>query len=189
MADIILSLFEQHQQLAFFLSIVINILISTLAVVPSVFLTAANILFFGFWEGTLISFVGESFGAMFSFWLYRISGRALVNRKLNNYPRVQNVLFVEGKEAFLLILSLRLLPFIPSGLITLTAALGKVSFFIFFLSTVIGKIPALLIEAYSVYEVTRWTNEGKIILFLAGSFTLLSSILKIRQSRSAKKEQ
>ncbi|MET3695733.1 uncharacterized membrane protein YdjX (TVP38/TMEM64 family) [Bacillus oleivorans] len=187
MADLIQSLFDQNPDLAFFLSVGINIIISSLAVIPSVFLTAANIIFFGFWEGTLISLIGELFGALFSFWLYRKSGRNLANRKLKNYPRVQNVLYVEGKEAFYLILSLRLLPFFPSGLITLTAALGKVSFLVFFLATAIGKIPALLIEAYSAYEVTRWTVQGKVILFIAGVFLLLATFYKMKKSRSAEK--
>ncbi|MDQ7864665.1 hypothetical protein RCO48_36900 [Peribacillus frigoritolerans] len=41
-----------------------------------------------------------------------------------------------------MILMLRLLPFIPSGAINLTAALSRTGMMIFFLATSIGKLPA-----------------------------------------------
>ena len=40
-------------------------------VIPSVFLTGANLIVSGFWPGTFISFVGEVLGAIVSFLLYR----------------------------------------------------------------------------------------------------------------------
>ena len=53
------------------LSIILNIAISVLGLVPSFLLTAANIHFFGFGYGLLLSIVGEAFGAIVSFYLYR----------------------------------------------------------------------------------------------------------------------
>lgn len=67
----VLELFNNYPQYAFLLSISINVLIAVLGVVPSVFLTAANVLFFGFWQGTIISFAGEAIGAFIAFTLYR----------------------------------------------------------------------------------------------------------------------
>jgi uncharacterized membrane protein YdjX (TVP38/TMEM64 family) len=57
--------------LAIFVSIIINIIISILGVVSSFFITAANIGFFGFGNGLLISITGEAIGAIISFYLYR----------------------------------------------------------------------------------------------------------------------
>lgn len=69
--DLIIDLFTAYENIAFLLSIGINIIISLLGVVPSVFLTAANLTVFGFGEGMAVSFIGEAFGAVISFILYR----------------------------------------------------------------------------------------------------------------------
>jgi uncharacterized membrane protein YdjX (TVP38/TMEM64 family) len=59
------------------------------------------------------------------------------------------LLEAKGLEAFFLVLSLRLLPFVPSGVVTFVATIGKTPLLIFIIASSIGKIPALLLEAYS----------------------------------------
>ena len=160
----LLQLFKEYPQLAIIISIFISILIAVIGVVPSVFITAANILFFGFWNGTFISFLGEAIGAGIAFLLYRTGFKKRVEHSLIKYPKVKRLMDANGKEAFYLIFSLRLIPFVPSGLITFAAAVGKVSFTIFLVASSLGKLPALLMEAWSVYEVTRFGWQGKLIL-------------------------
>jgi uncharacterized membrane protein YdjX (TVP38/TMEM64 family) len=162
--DSLLQLFKEYPQLAILISICISILIAIVGVVPSVFITAANILFFGFWYGTLISFLGEASGAGIAFVLYRMGFKKMASNALQKYPRLEKLIDANNREASYLIFSLRLIPFVPSGLITFAAAIGKVSFIIFLLSSSLGKIPALLMEAYSVYEVTQFGWQGKLIL-------------------------
>ncbi|WP_425262708.1 hypothetical protein [Paenibacillus thermotolerans] len=65
---------------------------------------------------------------------------------------------------------MRLLPFIPSGFVTFASSIGKVSSGVFLLASTIGKAPALLMEAYSVYQVTKFGWQGKLILLLAASY-------------------
>jgi len=162
----LLQLFKEYPDLAILISICTSILIALLGVIPSVFVTAANILFFGFWNGTLISFLGEAIGAGIAFVLYRQGFKKPVEKGLDKYPRVKKIINAENQEAFYLIFSLRLIPFVPSGLITFAAAVGRVSFITFLISSSLGKLPALLIEAYSVYEVTRFGWQGKLILLI-----------------------
>jgi uncharacterized membrane protein YdjX (TVP38/TMEM64 family) len=45
------------------------------------------------------------------------------------------------------------MPFIPSGVVTLTAAWSKIKLIPFTVASTIGKIPSLLIEAYSINKV------------------------------------
>jgi uncharacterized membrane protein YdjX (TVP38/TMEM64 family) len=161
--ETVLHFFYEYPHLALFISLFLSIVVAVLAVVPSFFITAANILFFGFWPGTLISFLGEALGAVLSFLLYRNGFKEKVSGRLYRFPRIQKLVEQEGKQAFLMIFSLRLLPFVPSGLVTFAAAIGKVSTLIFLVASSLGKIPALLIEAYSVYQVTRFGWQGKII--------------------------
>lgn len=182
MVDSLLQLFKQQHDLAFVISICASIIVAVLGIVPSVFITAANILFFGFWNGTLISFLGEAAGAGIAFLLYRAGFKKKVEKGLDRYPRLKRLLQAQNKEAFYLVFSLRLMPFVPSGLITFTAAVGKVSFVIFILASSLGKIPALLIEAYSVYEVTRFGWQGKLILTLAAVVLLYWVISKTNRT-------
>jgi uncharacterized membrane protein YdjX (TVP38/TMEM64 family) len=64
------------------------------------------------------------------------------------------LLEAKGLEAFFLVLSLRLLPFVPSGVVTFVATIGKTPLLIFIIASSIGKIPALLLEAYSHLQVS-----------------------------------
>ncbi|MBB5355275.1 putative membrane protein YdjX (TVP38/TMEM64 family) [Anoxybacillus mongoliensis] len=163
MEEKLITLFHTYESVAYLISIAINIVISILGVVPSVFLTVANLAVFGFWKGTFVSFVGEAVGAIVSFLLYRKGFRQLSETKCFSYPKVKRLLAAEGIEAFSLVLSLRLLPFVPSGIVTFVAAIGRMSLLLFTAASSLGKLPALLLEAYSVYQVMNWTWQGKVI--------------------------
>ena len=172
MKDSVLQLFEQYPQLAVVISLLLSVIVAVLGLVPSVFITAANILFFGFWQGTLISFLGEALGAAIAFILYRKGFRKTTQNQLERFPKLGRLINAQGKQAFLMIISFRLIPFIPSGLVTFAAAVGKVSITHFIVASSLGKIPALLLEAWSVYQVTRFGWQGKLILAAIAVFIL-----------------
>lgn len=161
-----------YDDFAIVLSILINICISIFGFIPSVFLTVINLKFFGLAGGFSISLIGEVLGALVAFWLYRLGFRKIVEKKVP-HPKIQKLLHVKGKDAFLLIFSLRLIPFIPSSLVTLYSALGKVSWGWFAFASTMGKVPALFIEVYSVKEVVNGTLLGKVIFGLMGLSTLI----------------
>mgnify|MGYP000852544361 FL=1 len=178
MVDNLLQLFKEYQNFALVISILLSIIIAVLGVVPSVFITAANILFFGFWQGMFISFLGEALGAGISFLLYRKGFKKAVEVKLDKYQKVKRLLNAENKEAFYLVVGLRLIPFVPSGLITFAAALGRVSFAVFLIASTLGKIPALFLEAYAVNAVSDFVWQGKLILFASAVVLLYWVISK-----------
>ncbi|RBW70174.1 TVP38/TMEM64 family protein [Bacillus taeanensis] len=178
----ITELLSSYKEAAIFISICINILIAILGVVPTVFITSANIAVFGFWEGALLSFIGESIGAAAAFWLYRKGFKKISQKELSRFKKGRELMEVRGRNAFYLILAFRLLPFIPSGVVTFFAAIGSVSISIFVLASSLGKVPAMFIEAYSVYQVTNLTWQGKVILFLAAIYILM---LVFRKRKSA----
>ncbi|WP_347321175.1 VTT domain-containing protein [Rossellomorea sp. RS05] len=135
-----IDLFIAYESIAVVISIALNIVISVLGVVPSVFLTAANLAVFGLWGGIGVSFIGEVFGAIIAFFLYRKGFRQLKDWKGFTHPKVQKLLGASGKESFILILSLRIMPFIPSGLVTFIAAIGKTPWTVFVAASSLGKI-------------------------------------------------
>ncbi|EMA6343864.1 TVP38/TMEM64 family protein [Bacillus cytotoxicus] len=173
MDELIYNALKEHSAIAIPLSILFNIVISLLGVIPSIFLTAINVQLFGVLDGTMISITGEALGAIVSFYLYRLGLQKFTRDKINDYPKIQRLLYVKGKEAFLLVLSFRLVPFIPSSIITLFAALGKISLLSFSIASTIGKIPALLIEVYSAYHVINGTNEAKWMITIASCIGII----------------
>lgn len=164
MKEDLLQLFTAHPQAALAISLLLNVIIAVLGVVPSVFITAANVLFFGFWPGTAVSFLGEALGAAVSFLLYRKGFKTSAAHLFARYPKAQTLVAARGKKAFLLIVSLRLLPFVPSGLVTFAAAIGTMGFWHFLLASSLGKIPAIVLEAAAVYGAVAFTWPGRLLL-------------------------
>ncbi|MBE4909737.1 TVP38/TMEM64 family protein [Bacillus luteolus] len=176
MEERLLDLFFQYREMAILISLLASVLVAVLGIVPSVFVTAANILFFGFVQGTLISFAGEAIGALVAFLLYRKGFKNISKKHLEKYPKLGKLIQSEGKDAFLLILSLRLLPFVPSGLVTFAGAIGKVSIGLFTVASTVGKVPALLIEAYSVNFVFQMEWQQKLVFSII-SLGILAFVL------------
>lgn len=160
----LLDFFQQHPQWAIIISLGISVVVAIVGILPSVFVTAANILFFGFWEGVLLSFLGEALGAAVAFVLYRKGFRKGAGKKLHQFPKAATLVEAQGAQAFGLILSLRLLPFVPSGLVTLAAAIGKISVLLFVTASSLGKIPALLLEGWAVYGASKLSPVYQIAL-------------------------
>lgn len=147
-------------------SIILNSIIAIAGVLPSAFLTALNVQLLGFGPGVTVSIIGEAVGAVLSFILYR---KALYRYTSPEGKRLRRLREAEGVEAWFLVLGLRLLPFVPSGLVTLSAAFSRMSLPSFVAASTIGKVPALVIEALAVTAVlnvaTGW-QIGLIALLL-----------------------
>ncbi|WP_042350774.1 TVP38/TMEM64 family protein [Bacillus massiliigorillae] len=153
MEQFVLDLFANYKDFALCISIFISVIVSIAGVLPSVFVTAANITFFGFAEGIFVSLVGEALGAIISFFIYR-KGIHKVNIHSTNKAIIR-LKSAKGFEGFMLILALRLFPFVPSGLVTLAGAGSKISLLNYSIASTLGKVPALFIEAYAVMHVLK----------------------------------
>lgn len=185
MKETFLQLLGHAGLFAIFISVVTNIIVSIMGVLPSVFITAANLSFFGLYYGLLISIIGEGLGALFSFVLYR---KGLKKWRLKDFqhPVMLKLKNLEGSKAFWVIFSLRILPFIPSGVITLGSAFSKVSLTVFAISSTLGKIPSLIIEAGAIYGFIQVDLKWKIIIIVT-SILLMIWKIKIRGASSIKK--
>ena len=172
MKEAVLNFFHDYPNLALVSSLALSIFIAVLGVVPSFFVTAANILFFGFWPGVVVSFLGEALGAVVAFHLYRKGFKKGASAQIGKYKTAAALVNAENKKAFWLVLSLRLIPFVPSGLVTFAAAIGRVSAVTFLVASSLGKLPALLLEGYAVYQVTEFGWQGKLILSIVALLLL-----------------
>ncbi|WP_045221066.1 TVP38/TMEM64 family protein [Desulfonatronum thioautotrophicum] len=188
MTESIIELLRQYGMYAALVSIGLNILVTIIGVFPTFFITAANIALFGFWMGAFISFLGESLGAITAFLLYRAGFRSSAQAALTDYPQAQTLVNAQGREAFQLIFLLRMLPFAPAIVATLGAAVGKVSLGLFAAASTLGKVPALLMEAYAVYEVTRFQLTGKIIIMVLAVWLAYDVYVRLQRKRTCSKK-
>jgi uncharacterized membrane protein YdjX (TVP38/TMEM64 family) len=150
-------------------------MIAISGILPSAFLTAANITILGFKAGLLVSIAGEALGAIVAFILYRKG-----MKKLTNEVNIKNKLLLKlqntnGWESILIVIMLRILPFVPSGIVTLTAAFSKMGLLSFAIASTIGKIPSLIIEAYSINSFLKLHTQWQIgltvfILIIFGGY-------------------
>ena len=165
METLLFELFDIHWSLAVVISILLNTLISISGVLPSTIITIVNIGTFGFAYGLLLSIAGEAIGAIVSFYLYRKGLQKWGVTKKFTHPYFARLLQSNGWNAMVLIFSLRLMPFMPSGAVTFVSACSQVSAIHFAIASTIGKIPALLLEAMVIYGVFQMDARLQFILF------------------------
>jgi len=172
-----LEILKNNSSMAIPISIFISIMISLLGVLPSVFVTGANILFFGTVEGFFISLLGETIGAYVTFALYRFGFKRRIGKLSDKYKLISQIAKSNGKKAGLLIFQGRLIPFIPSGVITLAASISSVSGGMFIITTLIGKIPSIAIEVLVSYDVINiYNNWLRLIMTITGLMLMLITL-------------
>lgn len=183
MAAFVVELLGESGYFAIILSLVLNILISIFAFIPSVFLTGANITFFGFLNGMIISFFGEVLGAIVSFVLYRRGCLSLMRGIKNENKYLKRLQQTSGHQAFFLILALRILPFVPSGLVNISSSISRVSWLTFGSASMLGKLPALIIEAYSIQQLLILSKEYLSVALILVSTVLILILFTVRKRR------
>ncbi|ABO50130.1 conserved hypothetical protein [Desulforamulus reducens MI-1] len=111
---------------------------------PLFLLAGANGFIFGVWYGILITLVGSILGATIAFYVARGFGRGMLSRYLkeNYLAKVDEMSCREGPW---MVFMARLIPVIPSSIISYLAGLSKMTFRGFFVATAIGKVPEIVI--------------------------------------------
>lgn len=174
-----LEILNSHSSLAIPISLFISISISLAGILPSVFVTAANIVFFGPVEGFLISLLGETIGAYITFTLYRLGFKKNIEKFTDKHRLISSIVNSDGKKAGLLIFQGRIIPFIPSGIITLAASISNVNSTIFTVATLIGKAPSIAIEALVSYDIINiYDNWIRLAITVIGLILMAFTIGK-----------
>lgn len=188
------GLLSSHRLLAIPISLLIEIAIAVIGVLPSFFITAANVAVFGIWWGTALSITGESLGAVVAFLLYRrgldrlVGGGGRFAASLES--RMNRLSEAPEGRAFLLVLAFRLLPYFPSGAVTLGAAGGRMRAWNFTLASTLGKIPALVVEVATVTVAMQLPLKG-FLAVIGGAIILwvLLELIKSRRGRTRKESE
>ncbi len=115
-------------------------------VFPFMILSGAAGIMYGLFWGTVISWTGEVLGAVVMFLVGRYFFRKAVAGWIAKSPYLQQVDDYSADNGFKALLIARLLPLAPSGIITAVAAISRMGFRDFFLATLIGKLPPVVIK-------------------------------------------
>jgi len=128
------------------ISIAFNIFVNLAGIFPLLLVNGANGLLFGLVQGILISWIGETIGTLIAFVVYREILRDQAEKWLCKYKAWQKIDEFSGKKGFQAIFVARLIPWAPSSVITMIAAISRLSVRDFFWSTVFGKLPLIVLE-------------------------------------------
>ena len=150
------------------------------AVLPAFFfpvavLALAGGLVFGLWQGALYTFIGAVVNCSVMFWMARRWGReqirTLIEARLD--PKWQQRLSkLEGREGFVLLIILRLIPAVPYNLINYAFGLTGMQYPAYILGSALGIIPGTFAfinigdKAMDVTSPGFWIAIGLLILLL-----------------------
>jgi uncharacterized membrane protein YdjX (TVP38/TMEM64 family) len=174
-----LEILRSHSSMAIPISLLMSIGISLAGVLPSVFVTGANIIFFGPVQGFLISLSGETIGAYITFTVYRLGFKKNIEKFADKHKLVSNIVNSDGDKAGLLIFQGRIIPFIPSGVITLAASISNVNSTAFTIATLMGKAPSIAIEALVSYDIINiYDNWIRLAITIIGLILVTITVRK-----------
>lgn len=143
---------------------------------PVAVLALAGGLLFGLGLGSLYTFIGAIINCALMFILSRYVGRARAERLIADKlsPSWQDKLSkAGGREGFLLLVILRLIPAVPYNLINYAYGLTPMSLGAYMLGSAIGIIPGTLVfinigdKAWDISSPSFWLAIGLLILLLA----------------------
>lgn len=97
--------------------------------------------------GGTITWVGSAAASILMFLFVRYAYQDWGQKILHRYKGLGKFTLLFEKNAFLLILFTRLIPVIPSIIINIYSALGRVSFPVYAIASSLGKVPAMLLFA------------------------------------------
>ncbi|WP_057979689.1 TVP38/TMEM64 family protein, partial [Caloramator mitchellensis] len=113
-----------------------------LTLFPDSALAIAGGMSFGIFWGSIYTIIGALCGGSLAYFLAKFLFKDLIAKLLKNKE-----LFTTNKNGFILILTLRLIPLIPFDLISYGAGAFDIKYRDFFLATLIGIIPGVLVFA------------------------------------------
>ncbi|QQZ10954.1 TVP38/TMEM64 family protein [Heyndrickxia vini] len=169
-----LHLIESGESMAIIISLLFVALLVFFPVMP--FALVAGIIgsVFGVWLGAIISLCGSVFGSMIMFFMARYGFQQWVQKVLDKYPKAREYESIFQKNAFLGILLLRLAPIIPAPLLNVLCGVSVIRWPIFFIATLIGKFPAIIIFTFAG---SLFANNKLLSIAIYGAYFVIITVI------------
>jgi uncharacterized membrane protein YdjX (TVP38/TMEM64 family) len=129
---------------------------------------------FGIKQAVWISLTGAMAGTMCFFFLSRYGFRDAAQSRIVKYQKVKEYEEFLTRNSFIAILTSRLIPVIPAPVVNIICGLSKVGWLSFFIASVIGKIPNIILLSFVGASFT----SNKLLSFsLYGVYILILGII------------
>ena len=145
-------------------------LLATLVLFPMTMLNVATVLTFGPVLGNAYALAGWLLSATVGYGTGRLLGRDLLHRIAG--PRLDRLIQQVGDHGFIAVLTIRILPVAPFTLANLFVGASGIRFRDFFLASVIGRIPGILVLSVAGVHLEDALRNPS-----TGSFILLGLVL------------
>ncbi len=152
---------------AILITLLLFVVMTFTIVFPFMILSGAAGIVFGLFWGIIISWAGEVLGALVMFVFARYFFRHTVEGWIAKSRYLKQVDDYSAANGFKALLLARLLPLAPSGIITAIAAISRISFKDFFLATILGKLPPVVIKVILGHDlVFAGENLGRLVFIV-----------------------
>ncbi|QYR21321.1 TVP38/TMEM64 family protein [Paenibacillus sp. sptzw28] len=132
---------------------------SFLPILPLLVFVAANANIYGFWLGSLYSWLGVCGGSIILFWLARKLGRRFGSWIRRRFPKTSRVFDWIEHKGFTPIFLFACFPFSPSALINVVSGLSNVPFRSFVLAITLGKAVMILSVSLLSFNISEIAQE------------------------------
>jgi uncharacterized membrane protein YdjX (TVP38/TMEM64 family) len=161
-------------------SVLLQIITSVLAPLPSFVVTFTNAFVFGFWWGVMLTFSSALLASAICFGIARVLGRPVVERLATRRALEATDVFFARHGLYAVVIA-RLIPFINPDVISYAAGLTSLRWRVFLISIALGSIPSTLL--YSYLGALGVTAVGWLLIPLVG-LGLLTLAMALLRSRS-----
>jgi uncharacterized membrane protein YdjX (TVP38/TMEM64 family) len=120
--------------------------------------------------GSFFTWFGSTAASILLFLFVRYGYQDWGQRLLNKYNRIQALSEQFDRNAFLVILFARMIPFIPSIIVNIYSALNRVSFITYSIASALGKVPAMILFAIIGDSLMYSWQQAVIALVIYGCF-------------------
>lgn len=150
----------------------------TIVGIPGTVLTIAGGSLFGLWQGTIVSIISATLGALCAFWTARYLLQDYVEEKFGKNKRLASFQQAVANKPFAFVLAVRFVPISPYNLVNYLFALTPINWLSYTVATFIGVIPGSLAYTWIGVSGTKALQGGeRTSLFLALTLlTLISAI-------------
>jgi uncharacterized membrane protein YdjX (TVP38/TMEM64 family) len=156
---------------------------SCFPVIPFVVVAGANVAIFGMKLGFIVNYLVSCAGATLVFIFVRATGHRILEQKMKRMPTIIEFSKRMEKHGFIFVFLARMIPIIPSSVISISAGLTRMKLRHYLWGTWLGNIPIIYLEsliAHDLFHFHAYKNRLLLLLLLFVSLLLIGSWLKKR---------
>lgn len=164
-----ISVFKSFGPVIIILLIVLEVVIAPL---PGFVITVSSGYIYGFYLGTIYTWIGNVLGASLAFWLARKYGRPFIERNVNLDKVKKYDVFFEEKKKFLWLLYI--IPFFPVDLVSFASGFSNLKYRFFFITMAISLIPNVFVFNYFGQQIFARNAEA---ILIVGLITIVVTVI------------